>query len=268
MATTLQRRRRRRCGRRQTRQIRRHRHRPPKPPKPPPNPPWPLPNGPTPLFHPLHGPPPQCRPPAPRVAADDEDQEEDEQDDLQRIREVAGRRPRAPDRDLARHILQLHVAPLGDPVDDARDARDAVPRPYWPSRNRGRIASRIVCPEKPSVTNPSSPYPTSIPTLRSSTATTISRPLSLPRSPMPRPLILEHLDRVFLDVGVRLKRRHGGDDDDVAAGVLQRVHATLDLALARRVDDVREVVDGCRSVPVAAAGRAPDARRTGTRRTG
>ena len=57
-------------------------------------------------------------------------------------------------------------------------------------------------------------------------------------------LILEHLDGVFPDVGIRLKRRNRRDDHDVAAGALQRQDASVELALARFVDDSGKVVDG------------------------
>ena len=58
--------------------------------------------------------------------------------------------------------------------------------------------------------------------------------------------VLEHLDRVLADVGVRLERLHRGHDDDVAAGLLQRADQRVHLGLARRVDDVGEVVDRLR----------------------
>ena len=73
--------------------------------------------------------------------------------------------------------------------------------------------------------------------------------------------VLEHLDGVFLDVGVRLERRDRRDDHDVAAGALQRADAPVELALARFVDDAGEVVDRARSVPAVAAAPAA-ARRT------
>ena len=56
-------------------------------------------------------------------------------------------------------------------------------------------------------------------------------------------VVLEHLDGVFLDVGVGLKRGHGGDHDDIAAGTLQGLNPSIELALARLVDHIREVVD-------------------------
>ena len=82
-------------------------------------------------------------------------------------------------------------------------------------------------------------------------------------------LILEHLDGVFPDVGIRLKRGHRRDDDDVAAGALQRLDASIELALARVVDDSGEVVDRraeewrCRL----ARGRGPAERRMKTTQT-
>ena len=83
---------------------------------------------------------------------------------------------------------------------------------------------------------------------------------------MPAAAVLEHLDGVFVDVAVRLERRHGRDHDDVAAGALQRLDPPVELALARRVDDVGEVVDRRRSAPAAAAARV--AARAGDERTG
>ena len=62
----------------------------------------------------------------------------------------------------------------------------------------------------------------------------ISSPLSLPFSPMPRAVVLEHLDGVLADVAVRLERRHRGDDDDVAAGRLQRADQPVELAARSR----------------------------------
>ena len=60
----------------------------------------------------------------------------------------------------------------------------------------------------------------------------------------PAAAVFEHLDGVFVDAAVRLERRHRGDDDGVAARLAQRADAPVELASARRVDDVREVVDG------------------------
>ena len=40
--------------------------------------------------------------------------------------------------------------------------------------------------------------------------------MSLPFCADPFPVVLEQLDGVLADVAVRLDRRHGGDDDDVA----------------------------------------------------
>ena len=49
-------------------------------------------------------------------------------------------------------------------------------------------------------------------------------------------VILEKFDGVFADVAVRLDRRHGGHDDDVAARGLERFGSSdrFCVALARR----------------------------------
>ena len=116
---------------------------------------------------------------------------------------------------------------------------------------------RIVSPAKPSVMNSSSAYPTSTSTRRSWTATTISRPLSLPLSPTPRPPFWNILPANSSDVAVRLERRHGRDDDDVAAGRLQRADAPIELAPRSPASmTLRVVVDRrvqCRAAPAAAS---------------
>ena len=56
--------------------------------------------------------------------------------------------------------------------------------------------------------------------------------------------VLEHLDGVFLDVGVGLERSDGCDHDDVAGRAFQGADLSIDLALAGLVDHLGEIVDG------------------------
>ena len=75
--------------------------------------------------------------------------------------------------------------------------------------------------------------------------------------------VLEHLDRVFPDVGVGLERLDGGDDDDVAARLLQGADERVHLGRARRIDHAGEIVDRLRELRrlLRVAGAAQDQQR-------
>jgi hypothetical protein len=55
--------------------------------------------------------------------------------------------------------------------------------------------------------------------------------------------VLEHLHGELADVGVRLERGHGRDDDHIAAGLLQGTDQGIHLTPAVGVNDIGEIVD-------------------------
>ena len=181
--------------------------------------------------------PPMAPPPPPPPAEQDEDDQHDDQGQGSRRSDCARRR-----RTFARHVVERHAAPSAMRLMIAGSSRDQAPAVLALAELRrdhlaDRLAGEAVGDE------PFEAVADLDPALRSSTATTISRPLSLPFCADAAAAVLEHLDGVFARCPVGLKCRHGGDDHDVAGGGLQREDAALELRLARRIDDVGEVVD-------------------------
>ena len=75
-------------------------------------------------------------------------------------------------------------------------------------------------------------------------------------------VVREQLDGVFLDVAVRLDRRHRGDDHDVARRGLEGADHPVHRARAVGVDDLGEIVDRLRELRL----RDREARTEGWRR--
>ena len=107
---------------------------------------------------------------------------------------------------------------------------------------------RLVSPAYPSVMNSSRPYPTSIQTLRSFTASSTSRPLCLPFSPIPWPWFSNSLTAYSRMSAYGAKESDGCDDDDVAARLLQRADHPVHLGRVPGVDDAGEIVDRLREL--------------------
>ena len=217
---------------------------PPKPPPPPPKPPPPKPppNGPTPLDHPP--PPPQNLPPSSAAAAADaaDDEERDEEPEERRHADRRAAAARASSVRGARTPSSVTPRPCAmRPM--MRSVPASSPAPYRPALNCGRhdlaagFAGEAVGDPLLEVV---ADLDFDAPLLdREQDEQAVVLALLADAAPV----ILEQLDRVVLDGGVRLDGRHRRDDDDVAGCLLQRADHPVHLRRARGIDHVREIVD-------------------------
>ena len=182
-------------------------------------------------------------PPAPpRSPAKEKEDEQNKQEHPNRVREVSSAWRSARHHYRGRHVLQLHTAPLGDAADDAcRPGKKAAAVLSLAKLRQDRFSNRF--PGEAVGDEPFKAVSDLDPDFAILDRDDDQEPVVLPTLADAPPLVLEHLDSVFADVGVRLKRRHGGDHDDVAAGAVQGLDAPIKLSLARIVDDPGEVVD-------------------------
>ena len=202
----------------------------------------PPPKGPTPLFQPLHASAAPVRAsaahagPAAAPAVHQHDDDDDRDDDPRAHRNAGGSLGRR-----HRHIAQRDAPALRDPPDDARHT-GLQPRAVLAAREIRRhvlahFAGIAVGDELLEVVAHLDPH---APILHRQQH---EQPVVFALVADAAAAVLEHLDRVLLDIGVRrLERVDRRDHDDIARRLLQLEDAPLNLGLARVIDDVREIV--------------------------
>jgi hypothetical protein len=184
---------------------------------------------------------PAAAPATSPAARQDHDDDPDEQDDLPGSE--SARRLNGPP--LPRHVLQFDAAPLGNAVDDPGRAGEQARRvvavaELRPHHLANRLAGEAVGDELLEVVADLDAHLAFLERDHDQCAVVLAL------VPDPAAAVLEHPQRELVDVRVRLHRRYGGDDDHVAARLLQRANAPVELSFVRRVDGVAEVVDGRR----------------------